>query len=92
MNREWVLKRRFSAGNTTALSALAMSDSMMQRAGVRAKYVLGGAVRAAAGSARVMVGSILGSARHQARGLRTAYRGLGLLAGSTGYRYLEYRR
>jgi hypothetical protein len=45
-----------------------------------------------AGTARWSLGKAVQSVRHEAAGLRTAARGAGMLSGSVGVVYEEYRR
>lgn len=92
MNRAWVLKRSFSHGNTASLVEQAMSRGPGQVARARALGVLGGAGRAVAGTARYVAGVLVRSTAHQARGLRLAYRGAGMVYGAVGRSVQEYAR
>jgi glycosyltransferase involved in cell wall biosynthesis len=90
--RAWVLKRRFRAGTSHSRVALRLARSPARRGVLRLTLTAHGSARAVVGACRYALGMITGSARHQARGLRTAYRGLGLVAGAWGSRYREYAR
>ena len=92
INRRWVLKRSFSHGNTTARVELALAHTSSSVLGTRIKMAVNGLVRLAGGSSRYLVGAVSRSERHRARGLRTAYRGAGMMAGSSGLVHQEYRR
>ncbi len=92
MTRRWVLTRAWSHGNGAVLTELRLTSGTWPRLAVRARAVAGGLVRLAGGAARWAFGRISGSARHQARGLRTALRGAGLVGGAFGVVYQEYAR
>jgi succinoglycan biosynthesis protein ExoM len=92
MTRRWVLARAWSHGNTESVVDLYLADGAIPRAVAKAKALARGVVRIAAGSARYLLGVASGSLRHQARGLRTAYRGAGIAAGGAGVVVHEYSR
>ena len=92
VSRRWVLMRALSSGNSWSLTSLALTDAGPARWAGRAKAVAHGSVRVGAGGARYVVGVVMGSLTHQARGLRTTARGAGMLAGAFGLAYLEYAR
>lgn len=92
MSRRWVLDRARSHGNAECLIDLYLADGASARFAVRARNLPRGAVRIAGGGARYLAGLLLRSYRHQARGLRTAHRGLGIAAGAVGRSHLEYAR
>jgi succinoglycan biosynthesis protein ExoM len=92
MSRRWVLDRARSHGNAECLIDLYLADGPAARFGVRARNLPRGAVRIAGGGARYLAGLLLHSYRHQARGLRSAHRGLGIAAGAVGRSHLEYAR
>lgn len=92
INRKWVLHRAWSHGNTAALVDLAMAPTRGAALRVRASALVGGLARMAGGGARYLGGLVTRSARHQARGLRTAFRGAGMLSGSVGAVVQEYAR
>ena len=90
--RSWVLMRAFRFGNTAARVDIALAGSAGARAGVRVRTSARGAARVAGGSARCAWGVLTRSLPRRARGLRTAYRGAGMIAASIGYAHDEYGR
>jgi succinoglycan biosynthesis protein ExoM len=90
--REWVLQRAFSSGNSVSRVHLALTGSAAGRLRVRVQAVLRGLPRLGGGLARWALGAVTGSVAHRARGLRTAARGAGMLAGAAGHVYQEYGR
>jgi len=92
MTRQWVLERARSHGNTEAVVDLLLATSAPQRGWLRARAAVRGSARVAAGLARFAVGVVIQSHRHQARGLRTAYRGIGIASSAAGVVVQEYAR
>jgi GT2 family glycosyltransferase len=92
MTREWVLQRAMSHGNTQRLIAHYLAPDARSRSLSRFASMGGGTVRVAAGALRTAYGRAAGRPTHHARGLRTAYRGMGMLAAAAGYVYEEYNR
>ncbi|MCZ2819101.1 glycosyltransferase [Modestobacter sp. VKM Ac-2977] len=92
MTREWVLRRAFRSGNSASRVDLVLAGSAPARSRARLRGARRGAPRLVAGLARWLLGCVVGSAPHRARGLRTACRGAGMLTGSFGVVYHEYRR
>lgn len=90
--REWVLKRRLRAGTSHSRVALRLTPTAGRRTARRIALTGQGVIRMAGGAARYGYGRATRSDRHEARGLRTAYRGVGLVLGAWGYLYQEYRR
>jgi glycosyltransferase involved in cell wall biosynthesis len=90
--RDWVIRRALRSGNSESSTSLKLARSHRERGLVRLKLTGRGAGRIVAGGARLGVGTVTSSLRHQARGLRTLTRGAGLLSGAWGYVYREYRR
>ncbi|GAB3744970.1 glycosyltransferase family 2 protein [Microlunatus parietis] len=90
--RRWVKARSWSQGNNQVAVELRLARGPLGRALVRARAVLGGAVRVSGGMARAFAGVMTRSLRHRARGIRTACRGGGMIAGALGARYREYAR
>lgn len=90
--RNWVLRRAWSHGNSAALVDIHSTERAIQKGAVRLRSVFRGILRMCGGSLRFGFGMLMASHRHQARGLRTAYRGAGMLAGAIGVAYLEYAR
>jgi GT2 family glycosyltransferase len=87
--RRWIFERAWSQGSIRA------AVDLRERAGWRAtpaRVAMAGrgAVRVVAGLARAAMGFALSSPRHQGRGLCTALRGAGMVAGSAGHLHQEY--
>ncbi|UQX89358.1 glycosyltransferase [Jatrophihabitans telluris] len=92
LTRHWVLARAFSSGNSVTRVALRLAEGPRQRWQARLRGLGLGLPRTVAGIAQAGLGYALRSPRHQARGLRTAARGAGMVMGSVGHVYQEYRR
>lgn len=92
MTRQWVLRRAYRMGNTWMRTSLEASPPGTGRALVWSRLVVAGLVRLGGGGLRVAWGGVTGRMSHRARGMRTAARGAGLLAGGLGVVYAEYRR
>jgi succinoglycan biosynthesis protein ExoM len=90
--RQWVLQRAWRVGNCTALADLYLAENVAERCVSRVRYALRGLARIAGGALRYAVGRLVGSDRHEARGLRTVRRGQGMLSGARGTRFDEYAR
>ena len=90
LTRSWVLRRAFRSGNTASRAAAHVRPGAAVR--VRTGMAGRGVVRLAGGAARLAAGALQRDARLRARGARTAARGAGMLLGSLGYVYSEYRR
>ena len=90
--RRWVTMRALSNGNSWGLTSVALAEAAPERLVVRVALFAQGGVRVAVGGGRALAGLGLRRPRDQARGLRTAMRGLGMLAGAVGWRYREYKR
>lgn len=90
--RSWVLMRTFRFGNTSARVRIALAETPARRILERLRAFGRGGGRVVAGSARWCLGVVAGSVRHRAYGVRTASRGLGMIAASTGYAHDEYGR
>lgn len=88
----WVLRRAFRSGNGWARTSLALSAGPAQRRRTQALMVARGSVRSLGGGARAFLGLLTQNKAHQAKGVRTALRGAGMLTGAFGYVYSEYRR
>ncbi|MDJ0349980.1 glycosyltransferase family 2 protein [Cryobacterium sp. PH29-G1] len=91
LTREWVLHRAFRMGNTWSRINLDETENG-RRLLVRMNLQARGAVRVCGGIVRYLAGSLVGQLPLRARGLRTAARGAGMLAGSVGSVYHEYKR
>jgi len=92
VTRDWLLKRAWSHGNTASVIELYLAHGPTARLTVKIRAVSSGMVRVAGGYGRYALGRVIGSARHEARGLRTARRGAGMIAASAGRVYEEYSR
>ena len=90
--RPWALKRSFSHGNVSVLVQLRLESRPARRLLIRAKGIAGGAARVVAGYARHVFGRATRSIRHDAQGLRLAYRGAGMISASVGQTYSAYSR
>jgi len=90
--RSWVLMRAFRSGNTATRVEVALSGNQISRLVARTRMIIKGGIRAIAGNAQRLLGTIAGSLPQRARGTRTAYRGYGMLAAAFGYVYYEYAR
>lgn len=87
----WVLRRAFRVGTTTARGDIDLTEPGSRRLARRGRWMAVGSARALAGAGRWILGVVVRSTVHRARGARLAARGIGMAAGGAGYRYLEYR-
>lgn len=92
MTRTWVRRRAFRIGITWSRATLLFAPRGPGRLLSRLKLTARGGARAGAGGLRIALGVVTLSRRHRARGNRTAFRGLGMLAGAWGGALQEYRR
>jgi succinoglycan biosynthesis protein ExoM len=92
LTRGWVLGRAFSSGNSVARVELALAGTRTARTRARLTVAGRGVPRLLGGASRWCLGLATGSLRHRARGLRSAARGAGMVAGTVGVVHLEYRR
>ena len=92
VTRRWVLRRAFRSGNSAGRVDVVLASGAGGRLRARTTAVARGLPRLAAGLARWALGHVLRSPAHQARGLRTAARGAGMVTGAVGVVYAEYRR
>jgi glycosyltransferase involved in cell wall biosynthesis len=90
--RSWVLHRANRSGNSASRCAVALATTPAGRTRARARAVLEGSVRVAAGAARTAVGAVLRSPEHDARGRRTVARGTGMVSGAVGHVVYDYAR
>jgi glycosyltransferase involved in cell wall biosynthesis len=90
--RAFVLRRAWSHGNSAALVDTQSAPHAAQKVVVRVRSGWHGVLRVGGGSLRFCFGVLTSAQRHQARGLRTACRGAGMLAGAIGIAYVEYAR
>lgn len=92
LTRAWAKQRAFSSGNTSALLRLRGSRGPLDHLALRARVLGGGSARVAIGAARHLAGRALGRLRHDARGIRTHFRGRGMVAAALGHHHQEYAR
>lgn len=93
MTRQWVLQRALRTGNGWSRTSLALLDGRpLTRTRERLALTAQGLVRIAGGGSRLLLGTVTGSLRLRARGMRTLARGFGITTGAWGYHYSEYRR
>lgn len=90
--RRWVLARAMSHGDAWVRVGLRLAPGPAARATFRVRSVLGGAARLVVGGARAAAGAVLRRPVDQARGLRAAMRGLGMVRGAWGLHHVEYAR
>lgn len=90
--RPWVLRRAWHHGGVTSFVDLYETPPGPRRWWRRLVLGLGGLARAAAGGAQGVWGLLLRDARTEARGLRRAYKGLGMARGAVGAARPEYSR
>lgn len=90
--RRWAVLRALSSGNSWSLVALKLQPSVRHRITERAKLTVRGVIRTAGGCVRALAGYATGRTAWQAKGVRTAARGIGMVLGAYGYGYKEYRR
>ena len=92
LTRRWVLQRALRTGNSWSRTSIALEAGTVAR--LRRRLVLTGqaVTRIVGGIARLALGFVVRSVRHEANGARTLARGLGMAGGAWGYTYVEYRR
>ncbi|WP_072313824.1 glycosyltransferase family 2 protein [Agrococcus sp. Marseille-P2731] len=92
VTRSWAMRRAYNGGNSAVHVEVRLQRGSPRRAAVRARRLLGGASRAGAGWVRHGWGRLSGDLVADARGLRTAYRGLGMMTAAWGHVHREYSR
>ncbi|GAA1658108.1 hypothetical protein GCM10009806_28570 [Microbacterium flavum] len=92
LTRGWVLRRAYRVGISTVHTDVAAKTHARGRLAARVRGLVGGGARAAVGGCRWFFGILTRSPRHDARGARAAWRGLGMMVGSVGGSYQEYSR
>ena len=92
LSRSWVLQRHFRAGNGWSRIEVRLAKGPVRRLAVRLRMTGVGSARVVVGGLRATYGRLRGSYRHRARGSRTVARGVGMVSGAWGLRYVEYRR
>lgn len=92
LTRKWVLQRAFRNGNTWIRTCIEVAGSPQQRALTRVSLSARGVTRLLGGAGRFTFGALTGRLDRRVSGIRTMARGAGLVAGSFGSVYSEYRR
>ncbi len=92
MTRRWVLARAMSHGDAWVRVGLRLAPGPAARATFRVRSVLAGTSRVVVGGARAGAGAVLRRPVDQARGLRAAMRGVGMVRGAWGLHHVEYAR
>ena len=92
MTRRWVLNRAWRMGNSSTVVDVRLADDSRSRLLARAHGCAHGIPRALGGAARFGIGVVTRSTEQRSRGLRTAARGAGMVAGAFGHVYQEYGR
>lgn len=90
--RAWVCQRAISSGNTASRVGLALEESLPRRAALRIRLSISGALRLAGGCLGWSIGTVRGSEQRAARSTRTLMRGIGMILGAVGLKYLQYAR
>lgn len=92
MTRQWVTRRAYRSGNSWSRTGLEFEPTRLGLLHRRLDLTARGLIRIGGGAARIALGRLIGSERHDARGTRTFARGRGMVAGAWGRVYHEYRR
>lgn len=92
ISRAWVLQRARNQGNATVRVEVALATGAAGRRRARVTSLVGGIARSIAGGARWVLGQVSRSQAHQALGLRTACKGVGMVSGAVGHVERGYRR
>jgi glycosyltransferase involved in cell wall biosynthesis len=92
MTRRYVLGRSRIHGNLHARIDLELSEAGAKRVRTRVRRGLIGAALVLLGAARWLLGRVIGSLHHQARGLRILMRGVGMIEAVFGLVHQEYKR
>jgi len=92
ITRRWVTLRAMSSGNSWAITSVKLERSAFRRLVTRTRLTGKGGVRLLGGGIRFAGGIVTGRVDLRARGVRTLARGVGMVGGAWGYKYLEYRR
>jgi glycosyltransferase involved in cell wall biosynthesis len=92
LTRAWVLERARRIGNSRSRVSVLTADPGLERVGVRARLLAQAAIRLAGGGGRLLLGKLLKSSEHHARGAKTFARGQGMLVGALGGVIFGYGR
>ena len=90
-SRQWVVRRAFSSGNSATRVDLALAATWSGRLGARTRGWSRGSIRVLGGTLRWLLGVVAADIGHRARGVHSLARGAGMLAGTVGQVYEEYR-
>jgi glycosyltransferase involved in cell wall biosynthesis len=89
--RQWVLRRAYRVGTTTARCSILLHRRGIHRMSNRVFWLVNGMFRFGVGGLRLVFGGVSRSVVHRARGTRLMARGAGMCAGAFGVRYREYQ-
>lgn len=92
LTREWARERAFSSANGLVHTELRRASGTLGRMSVRGKSLAGGLARIVVGHARHCYGVARHDLVHDARGVRLASRGRGMVAGALGHHFQAYAR
>ena len=92
MTRAWAMSRAYNGGHAAVIVDLLAESSTPARSRVRARYLVGGLGRTLMGVLRHVQGRAVGNLEADARGLRTSYRGRGMMSAAAGRSYAHYAR
>ena len=92
VTRRWALRRGFNSGNSAVQIDLRMASGRTARWMIRLRGLGGGLARVAAGWLGHRWGRMRGVVEQDARGMRTVYRGLGMVSAAIGHTHEEYGR
>ena len=91
LTMEWVWKRSMRSGMTWSRTGVALQTNAFHRLATRCSGLARGTARFAAGTLRAGIGHLRRDNATIGAGLRTQARGVGMVAGSLGVQYYEYR-
>lgn len=92
ITRRWVTLRAMSSGNSWSITSVKLAATAPTRFATRLTLTGKGLIRLVGGSASIAFGLAGRRIDLRARGVRTLARGVGMITGAFGYKYLEYRR
>ncbi len=90
--RQWVLHRARRSGNSASRCSVVLAGSGRGRLAVRTRCVVAGSIRVVTGTCRSVLGRVMRSDEHDAKGRRTAARGHGMISGALGSVVFDYAR
>lgn len=92
MTRRWVLARAMSHGDATVRVKLSLSPGQLRGFVLRIRCLFDGVARIVGGAGQTILGVATRQSVHEARGLRTLMRGVGMVRGAWGLHHVEYAR